>query len=136
MYNTNKPARATRNLALAALALACAAGPALAAFPKSVVGTWNMVANQTELILVISTQGATGVCRLITGTLTPAATNIQGFYCPSSGIISFLRKDPVNNDTFQVFKGNAHITTATDRLSGAFDHISLPYGQYGWYAAK
>ena len=67
-------------------------------WPTSVVGSWNVQANQSALVLRISTQAAGSGCVAITGTITDLASggqsnNIQGFFCPLSGRVSFLRKN-------------------------------------------
>jgi len=38
-------------------------------WPANVVGTWNVQANQSSLIMRILSQGATGNCQAISGTL-------------------------------------------------------------------
>jgi hypothetical protein len=52
-------------------------------WPVSVVGTWSVLANQSAGTLSITSQGATGNCRSITGTIL--GKPIVGFYCPFSG---------------------------------------------------
>lgn len=69
-----------------------------------------MLANQNSPVLTITSQGVSGKCRPIGGTIVDADTGandiITGFYCPSSGRISFLRNNSTTNVTFQVFVGD------------------------------
>jgi len=56
------------------------------------------------LVLRISTQAAGSGCVAITGMIADVAAggqtnNIEGFYCPLSGRVSFLRKNVQTNDT-------------------------------------
>ncbi len=55
----------------------------------SVLGNWSVLANQSPGTLSITTQGTTGNCRNIAGTIF--GNPIVGFYCPLSGRIHFLR---------------------------------------------
>src|SRR5918911_187785 len=90
-------------------------------WPTSVVGSWNVQANQSGLLLRISSQAAGSGCVVITGTITDVnpvgqSNNIEGFYCPLSGRISFLRKNVQTNDTFQVFTGNLSMAASTNYM--------------------
>src|SRR5262249_28291746 len=79
----------------------------MANWPPSIVGTWQGVANQSNVKLVITNQGATGACKSISGTLSNVPSggesNVQGFYCPATGRVSFVRKDMKSNATFQSY---------------------------------
>src|SRR4051794_35018862 len=62
-------------------------------WPTSVVGSWNVQANQSALVLRISTQAAGSGCVAITGMIADLAAggqsnNIQGFYCPLTACLS------------------------------------------------
>src|SRR5687768_3100689 len=103
-------------LTLVMFGIAISSSPAWAARPASVVGSWNTVANQTVITLQISSQSGSEVCRSIAGTL--GGLSVQGFYCPSTGRISFLRKNPSNNDTTQVYTGNVSADGQIDRMVG------------------
>jgi hypothetical protein len=113
-------------------------------WPASVVGTWNMLANQNSPVLTITSQGNSGKCQPISGTLVDSATDanddIAGFYCPASGRISFLRIIPSNNETFQVFIGNLSDkpNSGNKRLMGGtfFEETgpSTLLGEYEWIA--
>jgi hypothetical protein len=108
--------------------------PAFCAFPDSVVGTWNAILNQTAKTIVINTQRTAGKCKSIAGTIQ-GTTNLQGFYCPATGRIFFVRKFVSNNDTSQVCNGNLATDAALDRMSGTFADLNSK-GEFGWSASK
>lgn len=117
--------------------------PALAApWPSSIVGTWSMQANQSQIRLVISRQGGSGECKAIVGTMTDVApsaqTNpIEGFYCPRTGRLSFLRKNRSTNDTFQVYSGNLSDTGKKLFMGGVFaQETGTQLGEYNFSASK
>jgi hypothetical protein len=92
-----------------------AAGPASAhSYPKTIVGTWNIRANDTQVFtFTVQNQSSAGSCPLITGVLpAPNGTNDQivGFYCPSTGLVSFERNSGNTGATFQVFTGQVSWT--------------------------
>jgi len=131
---------------LAAAAGVCAlmsAGSAMAAWPASVVGVWTAFANQSPLQLNIVSQGTVGDCNAIIGTIADTVAggqrnSIQGFYCPHSGRIQFLRKNLVTNDTFQVYTGNLSMVGQSLRIGGTFaedDQIGA-LGEYNFWAVK
>lgn len=94
-----------RSILLATVGSLLLAGPALAAdWPRRIVGTWDIQANQTAGTLVITSQGRGEGCVPIAGTIYTTDV-IQGFYCRISGRISFLAKTS-SNVTFQVYTGN------------------------------
>jgi hypothetical protein len=129
--------------AFTAALIAGAAGQAMAsAWPASVVGVWSMSANQSGLTLTISTQKGSGTCKVITGTLVDVfngnqSNTIQGFYCPTSGRIHFLRIDTTTGQTFQVFAGNLSYPGSPTYMAGNFaeDGGSTP-GEYDFFASK
>lgn len=109
-------------------------------WPPSVIGSWNVHANQSSLVMKISSQGGTGNCRAILGTIqdlaSPAIGNVEGFYCPFSGRISFVRKDPRTNLTFQTWTGNLSDPGTKLLIGGTFTSPSYNAGEYGFYAVK
>jgi hypothetical protein len=116
---------------------------AVASRPSSIVGTWQGVANQTAVVLVITTQGTTtAACKPIAGTLhnlpSGGQSNIQGFYCPQTGRVGFLRKDPTTNDTFQSYSANVGDTGTTLRMAGIFAEFNLVghLGEYNFSLTK
>jgi hypothetical protein len=115
----------------AALAMVVLSGQASAAPPPSIVGIWNGVGNQTAVQLRITFQAAAGVCRAVQGTLGPS--NVAGFYCPSTGRVSLLRKVPATNDTNQVWTGNVADDAAADRMAGTFVAVAAGGGALGEY---
>ena len=111
-------------------------------WPSSLVGTWQGVANQTAVKLVITNQGATGSCKSITGTLnnipSGGASNIQGFYCPQTGRVGFVRKDINSNSTFQSYSGNLSDVGAELRMGGTFAELNMSdhLGEYSFALQK
>ena len=113
-------------------------------WPISIVGNWNIIGNQHIGTLSIITQAAIGNCRRITGVVypgTPVAHPIEGFYCPFSGRLQFVRKLPANNDTLQVWTGNVSQDGAVDRMGGTFTSVSAglgggSLGEYNFQGAK
>lgn len=123
-----------KKLLLGALFAVCAGSANIAmadGWPISVLGNWNIIGNQHIGTLHIATQAAVGNCRRITGTVYPGtvvAHPIEGFYCPFSGRIQFVRKLPANNDTLQVWTGNVSQDGAIDRMGGTFTSVSTALG--------
>jgi hypothetical protein len=112
-------------------------------WPTSVVGSWKVQANQSGLVLRISSQANGSGCVVIGGTITDVnppgqSNNIEGFYCPLSGRISFLRKNVQTNDTFQVFTGNLSMAASTNYMGGTFLQESGAglVGEYNFSAQK
>jgi hypothetical protein len=101
---------------IAALAAAFGAFPAAAAtWPPSIIGTWHMVANHTDVTVVISTRTTSGECDLIDGVMydlgkplkpIPRFDGLHGTYCPGSGEIIFRRTRAGSHTTYQVYTGN------------------------------
>ena len=100
-------------------------------WPLSVVGSWSIIGNQHIGLLNIVSQAAVGNCRRITGTAYPGtalAHPIEGFYCPFSGRIQFVRKQPASNDTLQVWTGNVSQDGVVDRMGGTLTSVSSALG--------
>ncbi len=83
------------------------AGSALAqAYPTSVVGTWNIRANDTLLFtFTVEKQSSDSPCAQITGVLGAPNDPIVGYYCPTTGLVSFERNSANTGATFQVYTG-------------------------------
>ena len=128
--------RIGQRMAIGMLGVLFGMGPALADYPDSVLGVWHGVSNQTAVTVTIRSQGPAGTCRSFVGTISPANSTIQGFYCHDTGRISFVRKTTATNDTFQAYGGNAAADAAIDRLSGTFASVVNPLGDYSWYLTK
>jgi hypothetical protein len=133
------------SLAAAAIGVALSLGSAHASsWPASVVGTWDMFADQNSPVLTITSQGPSGKCRPIAGTMVDPATGandvIAGFYCPSSGRISFLRTGASNGETYQAYVGNLSDKPTRgnlQRMGGTFaEETGSPtsLGEYEWFA--
>ena len=134
-------------VASAALFLSVSANAA-SVWPPSVVGNWNMTANNFELKLSITKQGGVGSCKRIVGTLVntnnTGQSDIEGFYCPASGRINFLREDTKNRRTFQVYSGNLSVPGGASNTGGSTgtcmggvfspDVASGTLGEYDFFA--
>jgi len=127
-------------IAVAALAVAIANGPASAANrPTSVVGKWAVIANQSnDITLTIVSQGTAGACKQIEGTMVDPAfgsnDNIEGFYCPTTGRISFLRRTGTTVNTYQVYSGNVSQINSPQYVGGTFSlERSAALGEYEWF---
>ena len=100
-------------------------------WPLSVLGSWSIIGNQHVGRLIIAAQAGVGQCRRITGMVypgTPVAHPIEGFYCPFSGRIQFVRKQPASNDTLQVWTGNVSQDGVVDRMGGTLTSVSSALG--------
>ena len=100
-------------------------------WPLSVLGSWSIIGNQHVGRLIIAAQAGVGQCRRITGMVYPGtavAHPIEGFYCPFSGRIQFVRKQPASNDTLQVWTGNVSQDGVVDRMGGTFTSVSSALG--------
>jgi hypothetical protein len=103
-------------------------------WPVSVVGNWTVRANNAVGVLSITFQGAAGQCRPISGAIF--GNPIQGFYCPASGRIHFLRKNAVTNDTFQDYTANLSQDAAIDYMAGTFASDGGSFGEYNFSGSK
>jgi hypothetical protein len=107
-------------------------------WPLSVVGNWSVQANRGTGTLSITSQGTSGNCEGITGTIY-GGNPIQGFYCPFSGRIHFLRSLIYANgtlDTIQAYTGNVSQTGATLHIGGIFADTEWSFGEYNFQASK
>lgn len=117
-------------------------------WPASVTGNWNIIGNQTAGVLSLAqAAGAVGSkCKPVRGTIYVVDT-VEGFYCPGSGRISFLRREGNTKAPKQYWSGNLSqaIVGQPLRLGGtfaAFPHngvsgtIGGSLGEYEWYGVK
>ena len=102
-------------------------------WPPSVAGTWAAVANQSSGTLSITQPTSSLNCRPISGSIF--GNPIQGFYCPFSGRIVFVRKN-TNGITTQYYQGNLSQTGSILRIGGSFSSLNTTYGEYSFYATK
>lgn len=129
---------------LFALSIASATIAKADGWPVSIVGNWSIIGNQHIGTLLIMTQAGVGNCRRITGIIYPGtavAHPIEGFYCPFSGRLQFVRKQPASNDTLQVWTGNVSQDGLVDRMGGTFTSVSTvlgggSLGEYNFQGAK
>jgi hypothetical protein len=107
------------------LALVIVAACSVLAFadnwPLSIVGTWQGVANQTTVKIVIDVPSG-------------GASNIQGFYCPQTGRVSFIRKAINSNDTYQSYSANVSDAGAQLHMAGIFAQVDPPLSRLGEYS--
>ena len=113
--------RRDRNLAvLFACTLFGWAGSARAQWPASVVGSWSGISDQATVLLTITSQ-ANGNCGFIAGTMQVTAGGksdaIDGFYCPASGRIGFVR---TQNGFLKFYSGNTSTDGSAPFIAGNF----------------
>jgi hypothetical protein len=126
-----------------------AAGSAMAdGWPASVAGDWSIVGNQHVGILTITQfPGAVGSqCKPIRGVIY-GVDGIEGFYCPNSGRLAFLRYIGATNNPKQHWSGNLSQAVHGQplRIGGlfaTFDHNNVvgtsggSLGEYNFYGVK
>lgn len=92
-------------------------------WPASVTGIWSVIANQSAGALAITQYaGAAGSqCKPIRGTVY-GVDAVEGYYCPGSGRIAFLRKRGLTAtaQTMQFWSGNLSQVGAVLRIGGTF----------------
>lgn len=130
-------------LAAAVMAIGLFSGSAMAGqnWPASVVGTWNATANQSSLIITISSQASIGRCRAISGTIVDpvnGTSKLVGFYCPTTGRFNFVRNDKISGVTFQDYSGNVSDIGRRLFMGGVFAQVVgvLLVGEYSFSAFK
>lgn len=118
-------------IAALAAGLAVTGGAQADGWPGSVSGTWTIVANQMESVLVLKqgTAGAGSQCQPISGTVF--GDTLQGFYCPGSGRIAFKR-----NVSLQTYVGNLSQAGTITRMSGTWLSLGGSFGEYEFYAQQ
>jgi hypothetical protein len=111
---------------------------AAAAPPSSVTGSWVILADQTYTTLDITNQGGPGgpggsACRVILGSI--GISPINGFYCPETGRIHFLHRNPSTNVVVRTFTGS--VSAATDdapaHIGGTLNVLNIGLGPFGEY---
>lgn len=105
-------------------------------WPTSVAGNWSIVGNQSAGTLSITQPVSNLYCRPIYGTIY--GNPIEGFYCPYSGRIGFVRKTP-SGIAHQYYQGNLSQTGSTLRIGGNFGVFNSnggSFGEYSFYATK
>ena len=88
-------------------------------WPASVAGTWSVIGNQSPGTLSMTRfPGLAGSqCKPIRGTIY-TTDNVEGFYCPNSGRISFVRYVGTSTNPRQFWSGNLSQTGQTLRIGG------------------
>jgi len=131
----------TLKLSLVIAAITALAAPLAHAdtYPASVMGNWSVTGNMSVGTLSITSQGEAtkSKCPAIGGTIY--GTTIQGFYCPGSGRIHFVRKLS-NNATIQAWTGQLSDSGPVLRMGGMFSSVDVYYGgnlgEYNFQAQK
>jgi hypothetical protein len=139
-------------LAVVGVALLAAPSAFADGWPFSVTGNWSVRGNQSPGVLVIQQfAGLPGSqCKPIRGTIDlvdAVADAIEGFYCPGSGRISFMRYNGISTVPKQHWSGNLSQVVAGQRLYigglfATFDHnntagtLGGSLGEYNFQAAK
>jgi hypothetical protein len=108
-------------LSASGVATLITASSALAqAFPTTLVGTWSVRANNTDLTLTVQSQSSDSPCAQITGTLYGSAGPIVGYYCPATGLVSFELNAGSAGATYQVYFGQASWAGTETEITGNF----------------
>ena len=130
-------------VAIAIGAIGLAWGSVATAAPlANVSGTWSIVGNQHVGFLTLS-QGVGTPCAPINGTIYPGTTvshAVRGYYCPSTGRISFARKNPAGV-VIQTWAGNLSDAGQPNRMGGTFHALdpaagSGAFGEYNFQGQK
>jgi hypothetical protein len=123
----------------AAAAMTLLAGGALAqTYPTSIVGNWTIRANDTQpFTITISSQSSDAPCALIGGLMGAPNDTVVGYYCPATGLVSFLRNSANTGATYQVFSGMLSWTGTTTYMTGAFSNFAggADTGAFGFTAS-
>ena len=136
-------------MSVAVLGLLTASSAFADGWPASVTGTWSVLANQGAGGTLVVTQfvGAVGSqCKPIRGIIY-GTDAVEGFYCPGSGRISFLRYAGITTVPKQHWSGNlsqsvAGLPLRIGGLFATFDHNNIvgttggSLGEYNFQAVK
>jgi hypothetical protein len=124
-------------------ALVSATASAHSPWPASIVGTWTGNANTSGVTLTITSQIAGSACQTIIGTFgntgSSSKDNINGYYCPGSGTVEFMRLAPGSVAPYQVYSGSmASANPVTNRMAGTFSEYAAlgNLGQYPFQVSK
>src|SRR5262249_52130479 len=124
-------------LGVAFLGLLTASSAFADGWPSSVTGNWSVIGNQTGGVLVLTQfVGAVGAqCKPIRGTIY-GTDAVEGFYCPGSGRISFLRYAGITTVPKQHWSGNlsqsvAGLPLRVGGLCATFDQTNSGGGRGG-----
>jgi hypothetical protein len=101
-------------------------------WPLSVGGNWSIIANQSPGTLSITSQGATGDCQSVAGTIF--GDPIAGFYCPHSGRIRFLRNS--SRITIQDYTADLSFAGSPLHMGGTFASDLGGFGEYNFQGLK
>jgi hypothetical protein len=97
-------------------------------YPTSVVGTWNIRANDSQVFtFTVKNQSSDNPCAQITGVLGAPNDPIVGYYCRATGLFSFERNSASTGATFQVFTGQASWagnSSIPTRITGNFSNYA------------
>ncbi len=121
---------------LSAAAITLFSSVASATPPNSVIGSWVILVDQTYTTLDVANQGAAGspggsACRVILGSIGVSPMN--GTYCPETGRIHFLQRNPSTNVVVRTYTGSVSAATAElpAHIAGTTDVLNIGLGQFG-----
>jgi hypothetical protein len=131
-------------LSASGIAAVLASGAAQAqSYPASVVGTWTILANNTQpFTLTVQAQSSDAPCAQITGVLGATNDTLLGYYCPTTGAVSFERNSSQTGVTFQVYTGSLSWGSGTPQMTGSFanyddvDNNGNDVGAYSFAATR
>lgn len=127
-----------RSAAAVAVLATSLGGVAQAAPPTTVIGSWMLLVDQTYTTLEITNQGGPGspggtACRVILGSI--GVSPINGYYCPETGQIRFLHRNPSTNVVVRTFAGSVSASSGGQpaHMAGTFDVQNIGLGKFGEY---
>ena len=131
-------------LTACAALVACASGASADSYwPTKITGVWKGLTNQSPIILTVSSQSTGSKCDNIAGTIQDVnggfTGNMEGYYCPGSGAMQFMRFPSGSNVPYQVY--NASVSQANPPqgvkgilMGGSFGQYSPSFGPVGQYS--
>jgi hypothetical protein len=135
-------------LAVCAFGLFAASSAFADGWPASVAGNWSVRGNQSPGVLALAQfAGLPGSqCKPIRGVIY-GVDRVEGFYCPGSGRISFLRYVGGSSSPMQHWSGNLSQVVAGQRLyigglfatfvhNNVFGTVGGSLGEYNFQAVK
>jgi hypothetical protein len=112
-------------LSASSIATLITTGAALAqTYPANVLGTWSIRANDTQVFtFTVSGESSDAPCAYINGVMGAPNDPIEGYYCPATGQVSFLRNSVSGGGTYQVYTGQLSWAGNSDietQMTGSF----------------
>jgi len=112
-------------LSASSIATLITTGAALAqTYQANVLGTWSIRANDTQVFtFTVSGESSDAPCAYINGVMGAPNDPIEGYYCPATGQVSFLRNSVSGGGTYQVYTGQLSWAGNSDietQMTGSF----------------